>query len=246
MRILHFSHDVREVLYVYRLSFSPTYFGKLGTRPLRTCPEYSAAPGEARGQERVLGPPLTRSPPRVASDPPWLRPRRVRHRGRPAHAACVTARAPPPRVEAVRMPGAAPRTRSPQPALALDSPAALEPGRGARNPDRSGPSRRGRAAAMVRLESGAVGETEAVSGLGRRVPTACLLGARRETRSGALHPGDRGGRRRPRGRDEPTGEHPADAVAGVVSPRASSLRWSLARPASRCSVPGLLDSVALI
>ncbi|XP_006913933.2 mitochondrial import inner membrane translocase subunit TIM16 [Pteropus alecto] len=50
----------------------------------------------------------------------------------------------------MRMPGAALRTRFPQLLLAFDSPAALEPGCGARNPDYSSPSRRGRAAVMAK------------------------------------------------------------------------------------------------
>ncbi|XP_016022110.2 mitochondrial import inner membrane translocase subunit TIM16 [Rousettus aegyptiacus] len=50
----------------------------------------------------------------------------------------------------MRMPGAALRTRFPQLPLAFDSLAALEPGFGARNPNYSSPSRRGRAAVMAK------------------------------------------------------------------------------------------------
>lgn len=166
-----FTHYIREVLYVYCISFSPTYSGKLKGRncsiPARSTLVLLAHQVKRRDQRRFWNWPSPAPHHALPSDPvPAAEPAPSS-----AHAVCVATDAPPLWVEAMRMPGAALRTRFPQLLLAFDSPAALEPGCGARNPDYSSPSRRGRAAVMVRPKSGAIGDREAVSGLERRVPT---------------------------------------------------------------------------
>lgn len=166
MRILHFTHYIHEVLYVNCISFSPTYFAKPNRRscsiPVRSTLLLLAHQVKRRYQRGFWNRPSPAPHHALPFDPvPAAGPAPS-----PAHAVCVPTR-PPLRVEAMRMPGAALRTRFPQLPLAFDSVAALEPGFGARNPNYSSPSRRGRAAVMVRPESGAMGEREAVSGLRR-------------------------------------------------------------------------------